>query len=157
MSRDQTTQNLKDRLACENNKVCALKEKLVTYDKDVAMKDDLKCQLHSLQKWIEDVDCKVKQSNNDVLNIINKQKQKIKEAEMQECKLRPENTKLKNTNDCLTEKINTLNWKEQTLIAEIDKLELCKVNIQNELCNAEVNFISNKLLAVSFVTYDPIS
>ncbi|CAH1732495.1 unnamed protein product [Aphis gossypii] len=137
MSRDQTTQNLKDRLACENNKVCSLKEKLISYDKDVAMKDDLKCQLYNLQKWIDDVDCKVKQSNNDVLCIINKQKQKIKEAEVQECKLRSENTKLKTTNDCLTEKINTLNRKEQTLIAEIEKLEQCKINIQNELCSAE--------------------
>ncbi|XP_026820541.1 centromere-associated protein E-like [Rhopalosiphum maidis] len=137
MSRDHTTQDLKDRLACQNNKVCALKEKLVTYDRDVAMKEDLKCQLHNLQKWIEDVDCKVKQSNNQMINIINNQKQKTKEAETQECKLRSENTRLNNLNDCFTEKINTLNRKEQTLIAEIEKLELCKINIQNELCAAE--------------------
>ncbi|XP_025196738.1 filament-like plant protein 1 [Melanaphis sacchari] len=137
MSRDQRTQDLKDRLACQNNKVCALKDKLVTYEKDIAMKNDLKCQLYNLQKWIEDVDFKVKQSNNDVLSIINKQKQKIKEVETQECKLRSENTKLNDSNDCITEKLYTLNQKEQTLIVEIEKLELCKINIQNELCNAE--------------------
>lgn len=140
---DHTTQDLKDRLACQNNKVCGLKEKLVTYDRDVAMKEDLKCQLHNLQKWIEDVDCKVKQSNNQMINIINNQKQKTKEAETQECKLRSENTRLNNLNDCFTEKINTLNRKEQTLIAEIEKLELCKINIQNELCAAEVNLTNS--------------
>ncbi|XP_003242602.1 myosin-10 [Acyrthosiphon pisum] len=137
MSQDQKTQDLKDKLDCQNSQICVLQEKLVTYDKDILKKDDLKCRLHNLQQWIEDVDCKVKQSNNDVFNIINKQKQKIKEAEVQECMLRSENTRLHNANDCITEKLNKLHRKEQALIAEIEKLELCKINIQNELCSAQ--------------------
>ncbi|XP_060856312.1 myosin-10-like [Metopolophium dirhodum] len=137
MSRDQKTQDLKDKLACQNSQICILQEKLVTYDKDISKKDDLKCRLHNLQQWIEDVDCKVKQSNNDVFNIISKQKQKIKEAEVQECMLRSENTRLHNANDCIAEKLNKLHRKEQALTAEIEKLELCKINIQNELCSAQ--------------------
>jgi len=139
MSHDQKTQDLKDKLACHNDEICVLKENLVTYDKDILKKDDLKCRLHNLQQWIEDVDFKVKQSNNDVFNIINKQKQKIKEVEEQECMLRSENTRLHNANDCITEKLNKLRRKEQALTAEIDKLELCKINIQNELCSTQVS------------------
>lgn len=139
MSQDQKTQDLKDKLDCLNNQICVLKENLITYDKDILKKDDLKCRLHNLQQWIEDVDCKVKQSNNDVFNIINKQKQKIKEAEVQECMLRSENTRLHNANDCITDKLNKLHRKEQALTAEIEKLELCKINIENELCSAQVS------------------
>lgn len=143
MSRDQKTQDLQDNLACLNDQICILKDKLVTYDKDILKRDDLKCRLHNLQQWIEDVDCKVKQSNNDVFNIIKKQKQKIKEAEVQECMLRSENTRLQNANDCIADKLNTLNRKEQALTAEIDKLELSKINMQNELCSAQVSLIDN--------------
>jgi len=152
MSRDQKTQDLKDKLACQNNQICELTEKLVTYEKDILKRDDLKCRLHSLQQWIEDVDCKVKQSNNDVFNIINKQKQKIKEAEGQECMLRSENSRLHNTKDCIAEKLNKLQRKEQALIAEIEKLELCKINIQNELCSAQVSLIISSFISA----YDPI-
>jgi len=143
MSRDQTTLDLKGKLTNLNSQICVLKENLVTYDKDISKKDDLKCRLHNLQQWIEDVDYKVKQSNNDVFNIINKQKQKIKEAEVQECMLRSENTRLQTENDCIAEKLNTLNRKEQALSTEIEKLELCKVNIQNELCSTKVSLIYN--------------
>jgi len=143
MSRDQVIQDLKDKLACQNNEICELKNNLVTYDKDISTKDDLKCRLHNLQQWIEDVDSKVKQSNNDMSNIIKKQVQKTKEAEVQECVLRSENTRLRNANDSFIEKLNTLERKEQTLIAEIEKLELCKINIQKELCSAEVSLVNN--------------
>jgi len=147
MSRDQKTHDLKDRLACQNSQICILQEKLVTYEKDISKKDDLKCRLHNLQQWIEDVDCKVKQSNNDVFNIISKQKQKIKEAEVQECMLRSENTRLHKTNDCIAEKLSKLNRKEQALVAEIEKLELCKINIQNELCIAQVSLMISSFIS----------
>lgn len=144
MSRGQVTQDFKDKLTHHNNQICEFKESLVTYDKDVSTRDDLKCRLHDLQQWIEDVDCKVKQSNNDILNIVNKQLQKIKDAEVQECMLRSDNSNLLNTKECITEKLNTLTRKEQALVAEIEKLELLNMNIQNELCNAEVSSIHNE-------------
>lgn len=153
MSRDQTTQDLKDKLACQNSQICVLKENLLTYDKDISKRDDLKCRLHNLQQWIEDVDCKVKQSNNDVFNIIKKQKQKIKEAEVQECMLRSENTRLHNANDCIAEKLNTLIRKEQALTAEIEKLESCKVNIQKELCTVQVSLIKIIISSLRWSTH----
>lgn len=143
MSRDQVTQDFNAKLHHLISKICELRESLVTYKKDVSTRDNLKCRLHDLKQWIEDVDCKVNQSNNDILNIIDKQIQKIKDAEVQANMLRSENCKLLNTKECITEKINTLTQKEQTLVAEMGKLELVNINIQSELCNAEVSLIQN--------------
>lgn len=141
MTCNQVIQDLKNTLACENQHICELQEKLVTYDEDIEKKNELKTRSGNLQQRAEDLENKMKQMNEEQLSMIGAQKRKLKTIEEEECCLRSKINKALDANDCMTKKINSLTDSERRLLTEIEDSEKLKRKLENELCDAEVSII----------------
>lgn len=140
MPLEQEMKDLKDKLACQDEQICRLKEKLTSHDKIVAQKDELQIEYKNLKQWLEDeFDNKYKKINTDLSKSLDSQKDKLKKAEMDNCKLRTENEKLIDVNERICEQLNAIQENEQKLRIEIDELEVCKSRDQSELCHTKVN------------------
>lgn len=141
MTFNQVINDIQNRLACENQHICELQKKLVTYDEDIEKKNELKIRNGNLQQRAEDLENKMKQMNEEQLCLVNAQKRKLKLSEDEECCLRSKINKAIEANECMTKKINKLKESEQKLITEIENLEKVKNSLETELCNAEVSII----------------
>jgi len=139
MSHNQgkTTQDFKNKKNVEEE-ICKLKNKLIRYDEILAEKDELHNQLNDLKRWIENVEIKEKQINNDLLNDLDNQTKKLKKAEESEAILQTEKKELLNRIDRKTEEISTLKKKEENLLIEMEELNTNKKQMQNELSKAKV-------------------
>lgn len=140
MSYDQVTRDFKDEYNFQDE-IYKLKTKLIRYNKILAEKNELHCQLNYLKQWIEGVHYNEKQANKDLFNDLDCQTGKLKKTEESEAVLKAENNDLLNQIDRKTEEICTLKQNEQKLLNEVKELKMNKKEIQNELCKVKVSII----------------
>lgn len=134
----QEIRYLKDKLGCQNEQICQLKEKLVTFDELVNNNNELKTKFDKFKQWVEDITKKENKMKNDNLNNLELYKQKLIESKLNESKLQSENKKLIEDIECMQKNINTYKNNEQKHSTEIEDLEEHKTRIINDLCNAKV-------------------
>lgn len=139
MSTEKLISNLRDKLKHQDDQICELREKLVKFNTVVANKDELQKQLTDLKRWMESVEFRERQINNDLLNEINCQSSKLEKAKAQYTMSRTEINRLLELNEHMTTQIDIQKQNEQKLIFDIKELEITQNRIRNELCNAKVN------------------
>lgn len=139
MSHDCLMKDLKEKTAHEEEQICMLKGKLVTYDETLNKKYELQAQVQNLKQWIESVQCKDKQIKNDLMNNCKAITKKLKKAEMDECLLIKENNKLAVVNCRITEQLNTLKQSKNNILHDIRDLETCLNCCQSESCKIQVS------------------
>lgn len=138
MSQNQV-RNLQEKLACQNEEICNLKEQLSLRIEDMAMKDALQKKFNELQQWVEEAKIIQKRTNDEQLNIIKCQSQKLEKVELNMTSLRADNNRLNEVNICQAEQLKALKRNEQRLIADVEKLETLKISQENELFNVKVS------------------
>lgn len=138
MSQNQI-RNLIEKVACKEEEICNLKEKLNSLNKTIALKDAFQEQLNKLQRKVEETKIIQKRTNDEQLNCIKCQDKKLEKAELDVNSLRAENHRLNDVNHGKADQLKKLQWNEQRLIADIEKLETSNKNLKNELYNVEVS------------------
>lgn len=138
MSQNQI-KNLEEKLACENEKIFDLKEKLHAYDKNMAANGILQNNFNELQRWVENAVTENNRANDKQLNDIKCISKEVEESESAVASFRLDNNKLTNVNESLKEQLKTLQQNEQRIITEIEKLETSNGNLENDLCDLKVS------------------
>lgn len=132
------TTYLKDALACKEQIICQLKEKLYTYNDDLEKKKHMQMQLSNLEQWLEGIQHKSVKTENDMLKNLDVQIDKLNEIEAYECSLKKTNNNLLDAKDSICQRLNETQKKEQTILMEIEELKTCTDRIQNNICNVQV-------------------
>lgn len=143
MSLDHIASTINIQLCRENERICQLQEKLVTYNEDVNEKADLQIRVADLQQLMENLENNMKQNNADQTSMTDTQKKKLKKIEEEEAVIRATNTRFVGLNDRMFIQIVSLKEREKILLCEINKLEEHKQVLENELCKAKVSIINN--------------
>lgn len=138
---DKEIAHLKAALECKKNIIYKLEDKLYTYDDELNKKEDMQTELYKLEQWLENIQCKSIQMENDMLNDLNVQTEKLNDIEACKCALKKKNNELHDENDCTNQQLNETKKEEQKLLNEIDDLNNCKNRIQNDVCNLKVSII----------------
>ncbi|VVC44139.1 Hypothetical protein CINCED_3A019488 [Cinara cedri] len=149
MQSDIDTRQLKTNFECKKNVLCQLEEKLSTYEDDLSKKKEMQNQVCKLKEWLEEIQHKSNKMNNDMINNLDVQTEKLNKVEATECMLRNENKKLLDVNDRTGHQLSDLKKQEQKLPMEIEDLKIRKDCIQNDICNAKVEVEKNTHLVES--------
>lgn len=133
-----TTQNLKNIIACQNEKICKLKEKLETYDEVVTERDNLRTLVKDFEQWNEKHDANRKKMFTALLTSIEDQTNKLKQAATLECTWQVKYSELQNINDDMTNELKNVKFNERLLKSRLEFAEKRIKCIQSELCQVKV-------------------
>ncbi|VVC30984.1 Hypothetical protein CINCED_3A020926 [Cinara cedri] len=139
MPSDEDTIYLNEKLACQQEQICKLKEKLITYDEVNDKKEQLEIQLEKLKKWLEDMEVKDNRMKRNMKSDLEIQTEKLRKAEDVAFELRMENKKLLDVNECIVEQLNTIKKNEQKILIEMDDLKICQNRIKDDLAYAKTD------------------
>lgn len=140
MSHNQVN-NVQDMLTCQDAelRISSLKEQLVEYKADMAIKDELQKQFNGLHRWVENAAATLQQTDTEQSNIINCQMDKMKKSELAEIALRGENDRLTDVVKNQTEKLKLLQRNEQSLRDDMDNMNVSKKKLETELFDTKVS------------------
>lgn len=133
-------ENLEDMLACKDEEICSLNEKLVTYDEDMDEKNKLQKKYDNLKRWIKENENRWKNTRDEQENTVNCLNNKLNKSERTKITLQADNHRLRDVNECLEEQSKILQRNEQWMSASIDKLKMSEENLKNELSNVKVSY-----------------
>lgn len=131
--------SLHEKLARQDAEIQDLKYKLITYNTDMAIKDELNKQFIELDGWVQEAAIKLKQTDAEQSSVVNGLYEKLKKSERAEILLRGDNHRLTGDNYSLTEQFKALQSDVHRRRAEAETLETCKKNLENELRDAKVS------------------
>lgn len=139
MSDETLISYLRDKVKCQEDQICELREKLIKFHVITVEKDELQSQLNDLKRWVESVEFREKEINNELLNEMNHQSLKLEKAKADYIASRTQISRLLELNENMTSQIDIHKQNEQRLTTDIEELEITQKRIRNELCNAKVN------------------
>lgn len=138
-TRNETeTVNLRKMIVHEYNMINHLEEKLKIYNKDLCEKKDLQIRVDDLQRVLEDVAWDITETNENHMKKKESIIKKLENCEVTESTLSVNNQKLRDAIDRMNGRIHDLRLCKENLISNIEKLNKCNENLENQLGTVKV-------------------
>jgi len=138
-SSEDTTQELKEIISCQEDKISKLNKKLEEFDSVVSERNKLREIYKQFEKSHEDSINAHKKAFCELSATCDEQTKKLKECANSEYQWELKYGKLEDANNCMSREIKILKCNENKLQAQLAETEITLKCVQKELCQTKVN------------------
>ncbi|VVC34786.1 Hypothetical protein CINCED_3A005404 [Cinara cedri] len=129
----ETTQDLKNTISCQKEKLCQLMDKLRTHDEVVTERNHLRTIVKDFVQWSEKNDVNRKEVFTELLTSFEDQADKLKNAATVECTWQVKYSELQNIKDAIADELKNIKSNKRQLKSKLENAEKNNKCIQNEL------------------------
>jgi len=139
MCSGETTQELKEVISCQKEKITNLTKKLEEFNTVVSERNNLREIYKQIEQNNENKDNGHRKLFTDLLATFQLQTEKLKKAANAEYQWEAKYGKLEDTNNCINRQLKILKCNENKLQSQLEDTETTLKCVQKELCTTKVN------------------
>jgi len=139
MYSEDTTNELKETISCQKEKICELNQKLEDFDSVVSERNKLREIYKQFEKSNENTINSHKKAFAELSATCDQQTEKLKKVANAEYQWELKYGKLEDANNCLTRQMKSLKCNENKLQSQLTEAETTLKCVQRELCTTKVN------------------